>query len=218
MKRLQAFFEKHPAGALAFSGGVDSALLVWAAAQFGTDWRAYYVRSAFQPAFELRDARQIAEQCDLDMEELEADVLACPQIAQNPAERCYHCKKLIFSRILQQAKAEGYALLIDGTNASDDAGDRPGMRALREMEVRSPLREAGLTKEDLGRIERGEEALASLGFRDFRLRLRGGTAVLQIRAEQQQTAFDRRREILQAIGGDFAAIALDLAARAQEKG
>ena len=75
-----------------------------------------------------------------------------------------------------------------------------------------------ITKEDLGRIERGEEALASLGFRDFRLRLRGGTAVLQIRAEQQQTAFDRRREILQAIGGDFAAIALDLAARAQEKG
>ena len=253
MKRLQAFFEEHPAGALAFSGGVDSALLVWAAAQFGENWRAYYVRSAFQPAFELRDARQIAEQCDLDMEELEADVLACPQIAQNPAERCYHCKKLIFSRILQQAKAEGYALLIDGTNASDDAGDRPGMRALREMEVRSPLREAGLTKaqvrllskeaglptwdkpayaclatrvqtgtpitkEDLGRIERGEEALASLGFRDFRLRLRGGTAVLQIRAEQQQTAFDRRREILQAIGGDFAAIALDLAARAQEKG
>lgn len=253
MERLQKFFEQNPKGALAFSGGVDSALLVWAAAKFGKDWRAYYVQSPFQPAFELRDARQVADQCGLAMKVLEADALACPQIAQNSADRCYHCKKLIFSRILKQARAEGYSLLIDGSNASDDAGDRPGMRALREMEVRSPLREAGLTKaevrrlsreaglptwdkpayaclatriqtgtpitkEDLQRIERGEEALARLGFRDFRLRLRGGAAVLQVPAEQQQDAFDRRQEIWRAIGGDFATIALDLAARRPEKG
>lgn len=248
MERLQKFFEQNPRGALAFSGGVDSALLVWAAARFGRDWRAYYVRSDFQPAFELRDARQVAEQCGLAMEVLEVDALACSQIAQNPADRCYHCKKQIFSRILSRAQEEGYTLLIDGSNASDDAGDRPGMRALQEMEVRSPLREAGLTKAevrrlskeaglpiwdkpayaclatriptgtpiakgDLQRIERGEEALASLGFRDFRLRLRGGAAVLQIPEGQQELAFEQRREILQAVGGDFPIVALDLAAR-----
>lgn len=248
MERLQKFFEQNPRGALAFSGGVDSALLVWAAARFGQDWRAYYVRSDFQPAFELRDARQVAEQCGLAMEVLEVDALACPQIAQNPSDRCYHCKKQIFSRILSRAQEEGYTLLIDGSNASDDAEDRPGMRALQEMEVRSPLREAGLTKAevrrlskeaglptwdkpayaclatriptgtpiakgDLQRIERGEEALASLGFRDFRLRLRGGAAVLQIPEGQQELAFEQRREILQAVGGDFPIIALDLAAR-----
>lgn len=248
MKRLEAFFEENPQGAVAFSGGVDSALLVWAAARFGKAWRAYYVQSAFQPAFELRDARQVADQCGLAMEVLEADVLSCPQIAQNPADRCYHCKKQIFSRILDQARQAGYTLLIDGTNASDDIGDRPGMRALREMAVRSPLREAGLTKaevrrlskeaglptwdkpayaclatriptgtpitrQDLQRVERGEEALSRLGLRDFRLRLRGGTALLQVRAEQQQLVFDRRQQILQALGQDFSAVALDLAAR-----
>lgn len=253
MERLQEFFEQNPKGALAFSGGVDSALLVWAAAKFGKDWRAYYVHSDFQPAFELRDARQVADQCGLAMEVLEADALACPQIAQNSADRCYHCKKLIFSRILDQARKDGYSLLVDGTNASDDAGDRPGMRALREMEVRSPLREAGLTKgevrrlskeaglptwdkpayaclatriqtgtpiikEDLERIERGEEALAGMGLRDFRLRLRGGAAILQVPAQQQQRVLDRRQEIFQAIGGDFPTVALDLTARAQEKG
>ncbi len=248
MERLQEFFQENPEGAVAFSGGVDSALLVWAAARFGKDWRAYYVNSDFQPAFELRDARQVAAQCGLPMEVLETDVLACPQVASNPADRCYHCKKQIFSRILDKARADGYTLLIDGTNFSDDAGDRPGMRALREMEVRSPLREAGLTKdqvrrlsqeaglptwdkpayaclatriptgtritkEDLQRIEQGEDSLARLGFRDFRLRLRGGAAVLQIRAEQQQLAFDKRQQILQALGPQFSTVALDLAAR-----
>lgn len=245
---MQKFFRENPRGAVAFSGGVDSALLVWAAARFGKNWRAYYVNSDFQPAFELRDARQVAEQCGLPMEVLETDVLACPQVAPNPADRCYHCKKQIFSRILDRARADGYTLLIDGTNFSDDAGDRPGMRALREMEVRSPLREAGLTKdqvrrlsrqaglptwdkpayaclatriptgtritkEDLQRIEQGEDSLARLGFRDFRLRLRGGAAVLQIRAEQQQLAFDKRQQILQALGPQFSTVALDLAAR-----
>ena len=248
MKRLETFFLENPRGAVAFSGGVDSALLVYAAARFGKDWQAYYVSSAFQPAFELRDARQVAEQCGLPMEVLETDVLACPQVASNPTDRCYHCKKQIFSRILDKARADGYTLLIDGTNFSDDAGDRPGMRALREMEVRSPLREAGLTKdqvrrlsqeaglptwdkpayaclatriptgtritkEDLQRIEQGEDTLARLGFRDFRLRLRGGAAVLQIRAEQQQLAFDKRQQILQALGPQFSTVALDLAAR-----
>lgn len=248
MKRLEVFFQENPEGAVAFSGGVDSALLVYAAARFGKNWTAYYVNSDFQPAFELRDARQVAEQCGLPLAVLEADVLACPQVAQNPTDRCYHCKKQIFSRILNQAQADGYTLLIDGTNFSDDAGDRPGMRALREMKVRSPLREAGLTKaevrrlsreaglptwdkpayaclatriptgtritkEDLQRIEQGEDTLARLGFRDFRLRLRGGVAVLQIRVEQQQLAFDKRQQILQALGPQFSTVALDLAAR-----
>ena len=128
---LSGFFEQNPSGALAFSGGVDSSLLVWAARTYGRDWRAYYMHTAFQPAFELADARRIAEQCGMPLTVLEGDILSVPEVAANPADRCYHCKRHIFSAIGRQAAADGYRLLIDGTNASDDAGDRPGMRALQ---------------------------------------------------------------------------------------
>ena len=151
---LKSFFEQNPSGALAFSGGTDSSLLVWAAAKYGRDWHAYYVHSAFQPAFELEDARKIASQCQLPLTIIEADILQYPEVAANPPDRCYHCKRQVFSAILRQAAADGYSLVIDGTNASDDAGDRPGMKALRELEVRSPLRECGLTKDVIRELSR----------------------------------------------------------------
>ena len=72
---LSDFFRQHPTGAVAFSGGVDSSLLVWAAARYGKGWRAYYVHSPFQPAFELADARQVASQCGLPLTVLEVDHL-----------------------------------------------------------------------------------------------------------------------------------------------
>ena len=81
---LKSFFEQNPSGALAFSGGTDSSLLVWAAAKYGKDWHAYYVHSAFQPAFELADARKIASQCQLPLTIIEADILRYPEVAANP--------------------------------------------------------------------------------------------------------------------------------------
>ena len=227
---LSAFFQAHPAGAVAFSGGTDSALLVWAAGRYGRDWRAYYAKSPFQPAFELEDAWRIAGQCGVPLTVLEIDLSQKAAILSNPPERCYHCKRLLFSRILCQARTDGYALVIDGTNASDQAGDRPGMRALEELQVRSPLRECGLTKEEvrhlsrqaglptwdkpayaclatriptgtaitpalLEKVEQGESFLATLGFRDFRLRLRAEGALLQVTAKQLPLAAERQREI-----------------------
>ena len=111
--------------------------------------KAYYVKSPFQPRFELEDARRLAEELGADWEVLEGDPLADPQVAENPPNRCYFCKRMIFGRIAEAARRDGFSLLLDGTNASDDDGDRPGIRALRELSVRSPLRECGLTK---GRI------------------------------------------------------------------
>ena len=70
-------------------------------------------------------------------------------MAANPADRCYYCKQTIFGTIMEAAERDGYTVLLDGTNASDEEGDRPGMRALRELHVRSPLRECGLTKADI---------------------------------------------------------------------
>ena len=143
---LKVFFQENPKVALAFSGGVDSAYLLYAAMENGAQVRAYYVKSAFQPRFELEDARRLARELGADMRELGADVLASSVIAANPADRCYHCKKMIFAAIAGAAAEDGFPVLMDGTNSSDDAGDRPGMRALRELSVRSPLRECGLTK------------------------------------------------------------------------
>ena len=151
---LQEFFAAHPEAALAFSGGADSAYLLWAAVQYGRRVRAYYVQSPFQPAFELADARRLAKGLGADMRVLAVDVLALPEAAGNPPDRCYHCKHALFSAISAAAEADGFSLLIDGTNASDSAGDRPGMRALAELEVRSPLRECGLNKEQIRELSR----------------------------------------------------------------
>lgn len=143
---LQEFFTEHPKAALGFSGGVDSSYLLWAAVNAGADIAPYYIQTAFQPAFELEDAKRLCEQIGVKLNVIRLDALADPRVAANPANRCYYCKVGLFGALRARAKADGYDLLLDGTNASDDAGDRPGMKALREMEVRSPLRECGLTK------------------------------------------------------------------------
>lgn len=143
---LQAFFTDHPRLALAFSGGVDSAYLLYAAIACGCDVRAYYAQSAFQPAFEREDARQLAAQLDAQMRVICLDVLSDEAVRANPADRCYHCKRRIFAALTAAAAEDGFDTVIDGTNASDDAGDRPGMRALTELNVLSPLRLCGITK------------------------------------------------------------------------
>ena len=143
---LQEFFTEHPKAALGFSGGVDSSYLLWSAVNAGADIAPYYIQTAFQPAFELEDAKRLCEQIGVKLNVIQLDALADPRVAANPANRCYYCKVGLFGALRARAKADGYDLLLDGTNASDDAGDRPGMKALREMEVRSPLRECGLTK------------------------------------------------------------------------
>ena len=146
---LADFFARHPKAALGFSGGVDSSYLLWSAKQCGADVRPYFLKTAFQPAFELEDARRLCRDVGAELTILELDALADEAVAENPADRCYHCKRNLFGTLTQRARADGYCLLLDGTNASDDAGDRPGMRALRELEVRSPLRECGLTKAEI---------------------------------------------------------------------
>ena len=138
---LEQFFTKNPEVAIAFSGGVDSAYLLYAAKRYAARAKAYYVSTAFQPSFELEDARRLANELGADMQVLHVDVLMSGAVTANPPDRCYHCKNTLFRQILRAAENDGFPVLLDGTNASDDAGDRPGMRALRELSVRSPLRE-----------------------------------------------------------------------------
>ena len=245
---LRQFFTAHDKIALAFSGGTDSAYLMYAAAACGADVRAYYVHAQFQPAFERRDAERLAAELRVPMTVLERDVLSHPEIAANPANRCYLCKRVIFEGILAAAAADGYREIMDGTNASDDAGDRPGMRALRELEVLSPLRlcgipksevralsrEAGLftwdkpayaclatrvptgttiTAEALAKVERAEDALRGLGFTDFRVRLLGNCARLQVPAAQFLRAAEQAEAIRTALAADFSSVLLDFQTR-----
>ena len=146
---LEQFFQENPRCALGFSGGVDSAYLLYAGVKAGADIRPYFIKTAFQPAFELADAQKLAAGLGVEVTVLELDALADPRVAANPADRCYFCKQNLFRTLKERAIADGYPVLLDGTNASDEAGDRPGMRALTELSVRSPLRECGLTKAEI---------------------------------------------------------------------
>ena len=88
-----------------------------------------------------------------------------PEAAANGPRRCYYCKRALFTLIWEQVRSDGHTLLLDGTNASDDSGDRPGMQALRELEVRSPLRECGITKEEVRRRSKEVESLPGINRR-----------------------------------------------------
>lgn len=241
---LEEFFTAHPDCAVAFSGGIDSAWLLHEALRHGRRTQAYFVRTPFQPTFELEDARATAAALGAALTVLEADVLALPQVAANPENRCYYCKRFLFTTLLAQAKTDGFPLVLDGSNASDDAGDRPGMAALRELGVRSPLRECGITKsdiraqaraagialwdkpsyaclatripagtaitrEDLRRVEAGEGLLFSLGYTDFRLRLRSSHALLQVREEDLERARTELPELQRQLAPLFPQVVLD---------
>ena len=151
---LEEFFHQYPEVAVAFSGGVDSAWLLHQAARYARRCTAYFVNTAFQPGFELEDAEQTARQVGAELRVLELDILSAPEVTANPSDRCYHCKKRLFTALARAAAEDGYHVLLDGTNASDDAADRPGMRALQELQVLSPLRLCGITKAQVRRSAR----------------------------------------------------------------
>lgn len=242
------FFQENPAVGVAFSGGVDSAWLLHEAVRYAGRTAAYFVRTPFQPDFELVDAADTARRLGAHLTVIDFDILTVPAVAANPPDRCYYCKKELFTRLLAAAGRDGFPLVVDGSNASDDAGDRPGMRALRELGVRSPLRECGVTKSeirrlaaeaalpvwnkpsyaclatripagreitagDLGRVARGEAAFAAAGLGDFRLRLRGGDGLLQVRREQMELARALLPDLRLRLADDFGDIALDSISR-----
>ena len=151
---LKEFFRANRRVALAFSGGTDSSYLLYAAKECGADVVAYHVSSQFQPGFETKDAVRFARLLGVPLKIIETDILSDDRIAENPPERCYLCKRRVFSEILQAAKRDGAGTVIDATNASDDPSARPGMRALEELGIVSPLRLCGIGKTDIRRLSR----------------------------------------------------------------
>ena len=185
---LSEFFTQHPRVALAFSGGVDSAYLLYAAVKSGAQVQAYYVKTAFQPQFEYEDALRLAEQLGAPLTTLRLDVLEDADMTANPANRCYYCKRRIFTAITSAARRDGFQILLDGTNASDQVSDRPGMKALQELSVLSPLRLCGLTKDEIRRRSRqaGLFTWNKPAYACLATRIPTGTAITQADLEKTE--------------------------------
>jgi pyridinium-3,5-biscarboxylic acid mononucleotide sulfurtransferase len=139
-----------------FSGGVDSAYLASVASEaLGPDRvLAVIGRSASYPEEQWRVARDVAARVGLPVAEIDTDEMDDPRYVANPSNRCYFCKTELWSKLAPLARERGLAVVIDGTNADDIGGHRPGMQAAREHGVRSPLVEVGMTKRDVRELSR----------------------------------------------------------------
>ncbi len=147
--------------AVAFSGGVDSTFLLKAAKEaLGGNVIALTAQSVFFPGKELTGAQAFCEAEGIRQLVLKTDILRVPELRDNPPDRCYHCKRALFRKFLEAARENGFAAVAEGSNV-DDCGDyRPGMRAVAELGIQSPLRRAGLTKAEI-RYLSGEMGLTT---------------------------------------------------------
>ncbi|MFO7899906.1 MAG: ATP-dependent sacrificial sulfur transferase LarE [Planctomycetota bacterium] len=154
-QRLQGALRDLGSLAVGFSGGVDSTLLLRVAhGVLGDRVLAVTATSEMQPAFELAAAKQLAEEIGARHVVIETSPLDVDRIAANPPDRCYHCKRALFTRVAEVASEHGIEHVADGTNADDAGAYRPGTRAAEELGVLRPLQDAGLTKPDLRRLSR----------------------------------------------------------------
>ena len=141
--------------AVAFSGGVDSTLLLHAAHEaLGDDAIAITAQLHSLSASDLAESKRFCDEHGIRQVILPINELEIPGFRENPPDRCYHCKRGIFNQVLEIARAEGNSWVLEGSNTDDEDDYRPGYRAIRELGIRSPLLEAGLSKDEIRALSR----------------------------------------------------------------
>ncbi len=234
---------------VAFSGGVDSSYLALIATQeLGENALCVTGISPSVSQKQREDAKEISKKFNFNFETIDTEEMENPNYQSNPTNRCYHCKTELYDKLSEFAKIKEIEFVVDGSNA-DDVGDyRPGRMAATEKSVKSPLIEAGLTKEEirelslkhglptwnqpaspclssriaygvpvtierLSKVEKGEELLRKLGFKEFRVRVHDELARLEIAPDELERALkldvtEKLAESFRKIG--FRYVTLDL--------
>ncbi|KRQ87161.1 Argininosuccinate synthase [Caloramator mitchellensis] len=223
--------------AVAYSGGVDSTFLLKVAHDvLGENVIAVTATSSTYPEREFNEAKKYAEQFGVKHIVIVSEELEIEGFSKNPIDRCYYCKRELFSKIYDVAKEYGIKYVADGSNFDDLNDYRPGMKAAKELNVVSPIKEAQLTKEDirelsrrmnlptwnkpsfaclssrfpygheiteekLKMVEKAEQILLDLGFKQVRVRHHGEIARIEVAAQERERFFNV--EILDFVGDKF---------------
>jgi len=235
--------------AIAYSGGVDSTFLLKVAADvLGDKVIAITARSSTYPEREFKEAVKYIQGIGAKHIVIISEELEIEGFAKNPVNRCYYCKKELFSKIREVAYDNNINAVLDGSNADDVSDYRPGMKAAKELNVISPLKNAGFTKnnireiskrlglptwnkpafaclssrfpygneitmEKLSMVERAEQFLLDLGFKQIRVRHHGDIARIEVNSEERNKFFDE--ETMDKVGNElkkigFKYVTLDL--------
>ncbi len=202
--------------AVAFSGGVDSTFLLYAAKEaLGDKAIAISAKSCSFPERELNEAKEFCKSQGIRQIIFESEELEIEGFSQNPKNRCYICKRELFMKMINIAKGEGIDVILEGSNLDDNGDYRPGLQAVAELGIKSPLRSIGfskddiralsskfnlptwdkpsfaclasrfvygetITKEKLGMVDKAEQLLLDLGFRQVRVRIHGNMARIEV--------------------------------------
>jgi uncharacterized protein len=153
LSQLQQLLKNLKSCAIAYSGGVDSTFLIKVAYDIlGDNALAITATSSTYPKRELEDAKRYAQEIGIPHVIIHSEELDIPEFSDNPSDRCYYCKKELFHKIQEIAKEQHLNAVLDGSNADDTLDYRPGARARNELGVRSPLKEVGLTKQEIRQL------------------------------------------------------------------